>query len=300
MTESVRLIHWGMEGVGRNRAEAKENAMREVRRRLEGPYTPWFFQADQHLLLVRRDPEYGWIYETLSEYSCMSGRFQNSYPGAVSFADTRRIAANHFAKLLTEATGTVPEALREFMGAEEPRPKLPAAELPPLPVERFETANGLQQVLFDFCPIVGEGPDQGAARRDADRKITALFNRFDEAWYLRDRGFILLLWRHFYLGWSALLLRPRETRSDFLSAISTDDDFVWVRRCAVSNYAREAYTETQLIHPAVQMIMGPIAVAAHAKYTEAYRAAVGQGVNETDARLAADIASGVPHLRMAS
>ena len=70
-------IH-GVRGQGATRAAAKQDALKTLEAATEGAYTPWYFTADGHTLIVWRELLSGWCYKVIGPDAPMMGPLQSS------------------------------------------------------------------------------------------------------------------------------------------------------------------------------------------------------------------------------
>ena len=77
---NVTIEYYGVTGTGRNVTEAKRDAGEQIRKALDGDYTPSLIHWRQYTVLMARDPKFGWGYrishaaeqgETIRERMCM-------------------------------------------------------------------------------------------------------------------------------------------------------------------------------------------------------------------------------------
>jgi hypothetical protein len=105
----------GMLGYGETRGAAKQDAQEKLTRAMTGDYQPWYFAADQHLLIVWRQPP-GWRYKIVWPDSPDSGRLFGYDQGDSSFEEIQHTAVCHLAKMLYQDTATIPKVLADLLG----------------------------------------------------------------------------------------------------------------------------------------------------------------------------------------
>jgi hypothetical protein len=59
---NVTIEYYGVTGTGRNVTEAKRDAGEQIRKALDGDYTPSLIHWRQYTVLMARDPKFGWGY----------------------------------------------------------------------------------------------------------------------------------------------------------------------------------------------------------------------------------------------